>query len=305
MAHFWLSLGDCRYSRALVQRWQPFAKPWVIAHRGASGLVPEHTLPGYALAIEQGADVIEPDLVLSGDGILHARHDLTLRRSTDIAERPEFAARCRHDEGRDDWWVSDFAAGELAQLRAIQPRPDRPMERSGAYRIPSFADVLLLLDQERRRRDRPLLVYPELKHPDYFAAQGMSMVHSLAKDLAAFGWGANAPVWVQCFDLKTLIEVKRMLGLRTTLLCTDLPLALVDGVDGYGIARTALDGGAQFIEAAHQRGQAIHAWTFRDDDETPGADPEETAFRAYGAGCDGLFGDFPATLWLARERAMR
>lgn len=282
-------------------RWQPFDHPWVIAHRGASGLLPEHTLPGYALAIEQGADVIEPDLVLSADGVLHARHDLGLARSTNVAAHPQFAARRRRDGDHEDWWIADFSADELRALRAIQPHAKRPSERDGEFAIPSFASVLQLLEQERRRRDKPLVVYPELKHPSYFAERGLSMLRALSADLARHGWtGSSAPVWIQCFELPTLLAVKRELGLRTTLLSLQLPEICAD-VDGYGISKSALmsSDGATFIAAAHRSGQVVHAWTFRDDDV--GADPYTEAMAAFAAGCDGLFGDFPATLLRARR----
>jgi glycerophosphoryl diester phosphodiesterase len=288
-----------------IDRWLPFTRPWVIAHRGASGLLPEHTLPGYALAIEQGADVIEPDLVLSADGVLHARHDLTLARSTDIANRERFADRRRGEPA--DWWIDDFSSADLAELRAIQPRPGRPTERDGHYRIPSFADVLALLARERQRRDRPLLVYPEIKHPGYFHDRGLSPIEALRRDLLPYGWlGASAPVIVQCFDLPTLVDVKRELGLRTILLSVDLPV-LDERVDGYGIAKASVlsDAGLAFIREAHARHQAIHAWTFRNDEPVAGLDAVAEAERAYAAGCDGLFGDFPDALLAARDRWAR
>ena len=109
-------------------------RPLIIGHRGASGYRPEHTLEGYALAIEQGADAIEPDLVFTRDGQLVCRHDLGLSRSTDVALRPEFAHLRRDPDGAQDddsgrasgeWFVTDFTYAELSQLRAIQPWPSR------------------------------------------------------------------------------------------------------------------------------------------------------------------------------------
>lgn len=292
----------------MSQRWRPHSEPWVIAHRGASGLLPEHTLPAYALAIEQGADVIEPDLVASADGVLHARHDLGLARSTDVASHRRFAGRRRRDEdGVEDWWIADFTAAELATLRARQPWPQRPRERDGCYRLPYFAQVLDLLLLERRRRERPLLAYPELKHPEYFAARGIDVVACLAAELEARDLiGADAPLLVQCFDRSTLHRVRERTGLRTVLLANTLPAVDTPGVDGFGIAKAALatPEGRAFVRAAHAAGRMVHAWTYRDDQPVAGRDPLSECRSAYAAGLDGLFSDFPATA-LAARRAWR
>lgn len=295
----------------MSQRWQPCTQPWVIAHRGASGLLPEHTLPGYALAIEQGADVIEPDLVASADGVLFARHDLGLARSTDVASHPEFAARRRRGEDAgEDWWIADFSAAELATLRAVQPWPQRPHERDGCYRLPRFGEVLDLLLLERRRRERPLLAYPELKHPGYFAARGIDVVELFAAELEARGLtGADAPVLVQCFELPTLRRVRARTGLRAILLASELPAVDTPEVDGFGVAKAALAGpaGREFVRAAHAAGRVVHAWTYRDDVPVAGLAPVDECRKAYAAGLDGLFSDFPASAlagrsaWRARE----
>lgn len=289
----------------MSQRWQPHTEPWVIAHRGASGLLPEHTLPGYALAIEQGADVIEPDLVASADGVLHARHDLGLARSTDVASRPEFASRRRvGEDGSEDWWIADFSAAELAGLRARQPWPQRPHERDGCYRLPRFGEVLDLLLLERRRRERPLLAYPELKHPQYFAARGIDLVACLAAELEPRGLtGVDAPLLVQCFDPATLQRVRERTGLRTVLLASALPAVDTPGVDGFGIAKAALVGpeGRAFVRSAHAAGRMVHAWTYRDDQTLAGLAPLDECRKAYAAGIDGLFSDFPATALAARH----
>ena len=286
-------------------RWQPFRDPWVIAHRGASGILPEHTLPGYALAIEQGADVIEPDLVASADGVLYARHDLGLARSTDVAAHPEYAARRRvGDAGVEDWWISDFRAEEIDRLRAIQPWPGRPHHRDGCLRIPRFGEVLDLLLQERARRGRPLLVYPELKHPEHFAAIGIDVVDRFAAETAARGLaGPQAPVLVQCFDAATLARVRARTALRTVLLSVGLPDVDAD-VDGFGVSKQALldtPGGRQFIRDAHARGRLVHAWTFRDDQPVAGRAPADECAAAFAAGCDALFSDFPATALKGRS----
>jgi glycerophosphoryl diester phosphodiesterase len=280
----------------------------VIAHRGASGLLPEHTLAGYALAIEQGADVIEPDLVASADGILYARHDLGLARSTDIAARPEFAGRRRRGvDGSDDWWIEDLHSAEVDALRAIQPWAARPHHRDGVFRVPRFLDVLALLSMERGRRERPLLVYPELKHPAHFMKLGIDLVELLVGDLAIAGMaGPDAPVLVQCFDRDCLDRVRARTGLRVVQLSIDLPDLGGSPVDGYGISRQALmaPGSAAWVNAAHQLGRLVHAWTFRDDQPQAGQSPVDECAGAFALGCDGLFCDFPATGLAARAAAL-
>ncbi len=290
----------------MTLRLRPFPAPWVIAHRGASGLLPEHTLPGYALAIEQGAEVIEPDLVASADGVLYARHDLGLARSTDIAARTEFAGKRRPGaDGTQDWWIEDLYSAEVDSLRAIQPWPARPHHRDGVFRVPRFVEVLALLSMERCRRERPLLVYPELKHPAHFLKLGIDVVELLARDLAAARMtGLDAPVLVQCFDRDCLDRVRARSGVRVVQLSVDLPDLGGSPVHGYGISKQALmsTDGAAFVAAAHQLGRFVHAWTFRDDQPHATLSPIDECAAAFAVGCDGLFCDFPATGLAARAQ---
>lgn len=290
----------------MILRSRPLPMPWVIAHRGASGLLPEHTLAGYALAIEQGADVIEPDLVASVDGVLYARHDLGLSRSTDIASRPLFSLLKRAGEdGSEDWWIEDLTSAQVDTLRAIQPWSQRPHHRDGAFRVPRFRDVLALLLMERQRRERALLVYPELKHPQHFLKRGIDLVELLAGDLAAFGLaGPQAPLLVQCFDRDCLDRVRARTGVRVVQLSIDLPSLEGSPVDGYGVSKQALmtPAGAAFMAAAHALHRVVHAWTFRDDQPSPGLAPIDECAEAFAQGCDGLFCDFPATGIAARAR---
>lgn len=287
-------------------RWRPLTQPWVIAHRGCSGHLPEHTLPAYALAIEQGCDVIEPDLVASADGVLYARHDLGLARSTDIAQRPEFGELRRPGpDGNEDWWIADLCSMQIDQLRAVQPWPARAHHRDGCYRIPRFSEILKLLLEQRRRRGRNLLAYPELKHPGYFLDRGVDVVELLYRDLAAVGLlGAEAPVLVQCFDGDCLARVRQRCGSRVVQLSVELP-RLQPEVDGYGIGKPALltPPGRDFLVAAHAADQMVHAWTFRDDQPVADLSPVEECAHAFALGCDGLFGDFPDTVRAGRVLA--
>src|SRR4051812_49729202 len=156
--------------------------PMVIGHRGASGYRPEHTLASYRLAIELGADYIEPDLVSTRDGVLVARHENEIGATTDVATRPRFADRwtTKTVEGRRvaGWFTEDFTLAELKTLRARERLPAvRPANAAfdGLYEIPTFDEVLDLARHSRTCDGEPVGVYPETKHPTYFDSVGLSL----------------------------------------------------------------------------------------------------------------------------------
>ena len=150
--------------------------PLVIGHRGASGYRPDHTLESYKLAIDMGADFIEPDLVATKDGVLVARHEPNITGTTDVATRPEFASRktTKNVDGvnEEGWFVSDFTLAELKTLRAVQPLSDRDQSYNGKFQIPTFEEVLDLAKAEGTKAGRTVGVYPETKHPTYHAKLG-------------------------------------------------------------------------------------------------------------------------------------
>ncbi|MEP6485497.1 MAG: glycerophosphodiester phosphodiesterase family protein [Rudaea sp.] len=293
------------------------AAPRVIAHRGASGYRPEHTLDGYTLAASQGGDVLEPDLTMSRDGVLFARHDLGLNRSTDIASRREFANRAREVAGVRDWWISDFTAAEIDSLRAIQPVTLRDQQFNGRFVVPRFSMVLDLLATLTAQHARTLSLYPELKHPRHFTALGLDPVDALRRELEPRGWlGEASPVWIQCFDHAVLRTAKTRCGnlcfalLETTTLqpgSRDKVLAdLATWASGVAPNKfilwdnTGADTG--FVAAAHSHGLEVHAWTFRDDHPSaPFADSRAEMDAAFELGVDALFCDFPDTAIAARD----
>ncbi len=196
----------------------------VIAHRGASGYRPEHTLEAYRLAIRQGADFIEPDLVATKDGVLVARHENEISGTTDVAEHPEFADR-RTTKVVDGvpltgWFTEDFTLAELRTLRAKERIPDvrpRNTRYDGMFRIPTFAEVVRLAKRESRP-GRPIGVYPETKHPTYFAHEGrrldgrpigISLGKALVETLVAEGFTDPRRVFVQSFEVENLLELRR------------------------------------------------------------------------------------------------
>jgi glycerophosphoryl diester phosphodiesterase len=219
------------------------AKPTLIAHRGASGYVPEHTLAAYWLAIEQGADFVEPDLVITKDGVLVARHENAIailnadgsvrEATTDVVDRPEFAARktTKTIDGVavTGWFTEDFTLAELKTLRARERLPAVRVANTrfdGQFEIPTFEEVLQLVaranearKEEARReggrrwnRDyQPIGVYPETKHPSFFQSIGKPLEQPLVKLLNRYGYvGKNAPVIIQSFETQNLRQLSRM-----------------------------------------------------------------------------------------------
>jgi glycerophosphoryl diester phosphodiesterase len=210
------------------------ARPFVIAHRGASGYVPEHTLPGYFIAIQQGADYVEPDLVISKDGALLARHENEIGGTTDVASRPEFAARkaTKNIDGEEvtGWFTEDFTLAELKTLRARERLPALRRANTrydGAFEIPTFDEVLELVaaaDAQRaavaRAAGKPppqrLGIYPETKHPSYFAKLGLHFDDRMLEALTRHGYTKRSdPICLQSFEVANLKALRRR---------TDLPL---------------------------------------------------------------------------------
>lgn len=286
-------------------------QPWVIAHRGASGLRPEHTLAAYQLGAEQGADVIEPDLVMSGDGTLIARHDHFLGASTDVAQKFPQAQRAGVGIATPDWFSEDFSALEFSQIRARQPWPQRSKVHDDRYTVPTFTQVLDLRAQLESQLARPLYVYPELKLPSYFASIALDPIPAFLAAYRARSALERERIWIQCFEPKALQRLRSELGPNVKL--TQL-LPASDGTQEIALPLTEIARYAQTIspnklavidtggrstgllEQAHALDLAVHVWTFRDDmlpNHYPSAADELRAFFSLGA--DGIFTDFPDT----------
>jgi glycerophosphoryl diester phosphodiesterase len=202
------------------------AQPLVIAHRGASGYRPEHTLEAYRLAIEMGADYIEPDLVMTRDGVLVARHEPVIGGTTNVALLPEFAARrtTKVIDGvtyANNWFVEDFTLAELKTLRAVQTR-GRDSSYDGQFEVPTLDEVIALAQAESARLGRTIGIYPELKHSSYTnaVAQGLGFgpnyfENRLASQLhAAYGNTRSAPVFIQSFEVGNLQYLNGITDIR-------------------------------------------------------------------------------------------
>lgn len=303
--------------------------PKVIAHRGASGYRPEHTLAAYELAIEQGADFIEPDLVVTRDGVLIARHENELSLTTDVAVRPQFAARRRTQrmDGKDvsGWFSEDFTLDEIRSLRATERfAAERPANAGFDGRFGSLDEILALRRRAERASGRMIGVYPELKHAAHFAAIGLAPEPLLADVLHAQGLrGAAAPVFVQSFEAQALRRFAERSDLpRVLLLGKPLPPAqlreLRTVVQGIGVAKSlilprdaagAVGDATSLIRDAHELGLIVHAWTFRSEDAFLPANlrgrPERELELHFAAGVDGVFTDFPDVAVAVRQRLLR
>ena len=193
--------------------------PLVIGHRGASGYLPEHTLESYALAIELGADYIEPDLVMTQDGHLIARHEPNIIATTDVSTRPEFKDRKRtaivDGVAEVGWFASDFKLAEIKTLRAVQAFADRPQQFNGHFAIPTLEEVIDLAKRKSHEKGRTIGIYPETKHPTYHKDLGLPLEPRLVKILQAAGLDRrDASVIIQSFEQSNLQELRRMTKVR-------------------------------------------------------------------------------------------
>jgi len=173
--------------------------PVVIGHRGASALLPEHTLAAYARAIADGADYIEPDLVATRDGVLVARHENEIGGTTDVAQRPEFAVRKRRQvidgETFEGWFTEDFTLAELKTLRARERLPQlRGTGHDGEFQIATLDEIIALAAEQSAREGRIIGLIPEIKHPSHFQRTGLPMEDRLLETLSAHAYTREAPV---------------------------------------------------------------------------------------------------------------
>ncbi len=278
------------------------ARPDIVAHRGASGYRPEHTSAAYRLAVALGADAIEVDLVATGDGVLVARHEPELSRTTDVAARPEFAERrtTRAVDGRSvtGWFACDFTVDELRWLRAVERMPVVRPENArfdGCFGIPTLREVLALASDESARLGRPVQVYAELKHPTWHESVGLPLVDLLLDQLD----DAEVPVTVLAFETGCLLELRSRAHLPAVqlveaagapydrLIRGDLTtyrdlvtfrglMGLAEHADTVGLAKNIVlprraDGAAVtpscVVDDAHAVGLDVAVWTLRDEND--------------------------------------
>ena len=276
----------------------------VIAHRGASGYLPEHTLEAYAMAYGMGADFIEPDLVLTRDGRLVALHDIHLEGTTDVEE-------CFPDRKRADgkWYAADFTFDELKTLRVHERLKGRFPIMKSRFEIPAFEEVIELVQGLNQSMGRRAGIYPELKQPSFHRAAGLDIEKAVLETLARYGYeGPEAPVFVQCFEPDSLKRIRTELGSTLPLvqlisesdqqrdLHTRYGLRAVAAyANGIGPNKNLIEKNPDYVKWAHEEGLAVHPYTMRSDDRpakyATDADELHQFYAVYGV--DAVFTDFP------------
>jgi glycerophosphoryl diester phosphodiesterase len=329
-----------------VLRLDPTAAPIIIGHRGASGYGPEHTLASYELAIEQGADFIEPDLVLTKDDVFVARHENDITGTTDVATHAEFAARktTRTIDGEvhTGWFTEDFTLAELKTLRARERlpalRPDNA-KYDGQFQVPTLDEIIALAKRRTKELHRTIGIYPETKHPSYFASIGLPMDDKLVRQLRKAGWSKPTdPVFIQSFEVDNLKHIHTLTGIRLIQLMdanggpadkaapSYAAMATPEGLKqvasyayGIGPGLDMIQHGdnppSTLVRDAHAAGLRLHPWTFRAENVflipsfRIGAVPAmhgrlSDEIRHYiTLGIDGFFTDFPDIGVSARKAA--
>lgn len=305
----------------------------VIAHRGASGYRPEHTRAAYELAAEMGADFIEPDLVITQDGVLIVRHENEISETTDVAQKFPERQKTKTINGREirGWFSEDFTLSEIKTLRAVERTQTRDQSFNGKYEVLTFQEVLALAKELSQKHKRTIGVYPETKYPSYFKSLGFKIEDALLNDLGKLGFDhADSPVFIQSFELTILKNLKKR---------TQLPLIFLIGAPGeqpgdhhhsgnqgtyrdylsfwgflklrqtvYGIGphksmilrenkdKNALEPTA-LMKLANYTGLKVHAYTFRSDKDQLHSfyqgQPEREYLEFCKLGVDGVFTDFP------------
>lgn len=302
-------------------------KPIVIAHRGASGYLPEHTLAAKQLAFEMGADYLEQDLVATADDELLVLHDVHLDRVSDVAER--FPGRER-DDGR--FYARDFTLEEIRTLRAYERMtadgspvyPGRYPPRSGDFGFNTLAEELELVRRLNAAAGRNAGVYPEIKRPAWHREQGADLAPEVLRILGEFGYtGRDDPVYVQCFDADEVRRLKvelecpfrlvQLIGDNSwyesgtdydALRTPDGIRGIADVADGIGphlahvyefVDVDSVPVSTGLVETAHAAGLEVHPYTFRADELPAGFDSFQSLveFFVHDIGVDGLFTDFP------------
>jgi glycerophosphoryl diester phosphodiesterase len=303
----------------------PMAEILIIAHRGASGHRPEHTIESYTVGIAMGADYIEPDLVATKDGVLIARHENEIGGTTDVAEKFPARRTTKTIDGQSitGWFTEDFTLAEIRTLRAKERLPFRSHERDGVYPVPTFDEVIALADAKSKETGRTIGVYPETKHPTYFRSIGLPLEPPLLATLAKHGKrDRTAPVFIQSFEADNLKLLRPQTALRLVLLldatASVSPARLAEirtFADGIGpnsrlIVPANADGTLRepttLVADAHTAGLLVHVWTLRSEpaflSPSYGGDPLKEYRQFAALGVDGIFGDFPDVAFAALRK---
>jgi glycerophosphoryl diester phosphodiesterase len=276
----------------------------IIAHRGASGYLPEHTLEAYAAAYFMGSDYIEQDLVMTKDKELICLHDIFLEPTTDVEEI--FSGRRRED---GHWYAIDFTLEEVKKLRVHERTVNGKPAFQGRFpygiskfEVPTFEEAIELVQGLNKSAHRDVGIYPELKRPEWHRKNGLPMEEKALEILRKHGYtNKDSRVYVQCFEDEALQRIRKMSDLKLVRL-----IGLEDGIlnemkipsiagyaDAIGVQKELLDVRPEIADLAHRHGLKVHVWTFRYE-----SDEEMKGFvNRYGV--DGIFTDFPDRAYYA------
>jgi glycerophosphoryl diester phosphodiesterase len=278
----------------------PAHRPLIIAHRGASAYRPEETIGAYQLAVEQGADYLEADLVATKDGVLVARHENELSSTTDVAAHPEFAALRRRKTIEGGHWIGWFTEDfTLAELRTLGARERYPARRPGSasydgrYPVATLTDLIDLVRTDEARYHRRIGLYLETKFPAYFASIGLALEPLLARALHAGRLDRpGSPVFLESFEGASLSRLHNLLPLPTIQLISPGAPVPLDAIErfatGIGVDPSHVPAGGALIAQAHRKGLLVHLYLLN------GAQLIPAQYAAYrDAGVDGFFVDDP------------
>lgn len=302
----------------------PTDRPLVIAHRGSSGMLPEHTVEAYKLAVEQGADIIECDLAVTKDLKLICTHDAWLNATTDVHQHPEFEDRARtyfissQLKQVTDYFTVDFTLEEIKTLRKVQARSYRDQSYNGQFAMASFEEYVAVA--QNSSNPKTVGIYPETKIPDFFnrilEENGTSLEDLLLETLEKHGYNSkSSPCFLQSFDIRSLEYLSNHTQLRLVYLT---PTTILDAqlerqssyISGIGPSKQVIvqiDAATNrivrttdFIERAHKYGYVVHPYTFRNEDNSLAYDYGSDPYKEYETfiklGVDGFFSDFPWSL---------
>jgi len=311
--------------------------PLIIAHRGASGELPEHTLEAYGRAIEMGADFIEPDLVSTKDGVLIARHENEISGTTDVAEKFPNRKRRATIDGHtgEGWFTEDFTLAEIKTLRAKQRLESREQKYNGKFKIVTFEEILNFVQSENKRLKRTVGIYPEVKHSTYHRSLNLPIEGKFLSLLKKYGYDRKPEqVFIQSFEISNLKEIHQMAPQYRLIQLLDDPdakpadqkeltyakmltpegLAAIAGY-AYGIGPhknyiqpiqgQELKTPTALVRAAHAAGLHVHIYTLRSDKpfliDAYEGDPAREYRRFFQLGVDGMFSDFADHAVKARD----
>ena len=319
--------------------------PLIIGHRGAAGYLPEHTAEGYRLAIEKGADFIEPDLVMTRDHVLIVRHENNIAETTDVALKFPKRLKTKIIDGQSiqGFFTEDFTLAEIKTLFAKERLALRSHAHDGISRVVTFDEVLDLADQMSAVAGRKIGVYPETKHPTYFDSIGLPLEKSVADTLIKHGrTGPQAMIFLQSFELGSLAKLQQRVDVPRILLIDEPNVrpadfvksgdprtyadliqaeslmklkAVINGIGPWKDLILAmnisgeLSAPSHLIEDAHAAGLLVHPYTFRSDVPflpKPYAGHAGLEYqRFFELGVDAVFSDFAGDAFAARAQFLQ